>query len=201
MYINRPIKIYLKDLAGRRPAPGGGSAAALEASLGCALISMVLNYTILNKKYKNVKDRAKRDLSKIGNLLKKAEQLIDDDVTAYGELSMAIKKKTSTANSLQRLYKQACDVPYSLCKITNEALLLAKEIVGYGNRNLVTDTAIAALMLESAFFGAKFNAYINLKSINDEKYLETVHRTLSELEEKIPQLKEEILHLTEGVIS
>jgi formiminotetrahydrofolate cyclodeaminase len=205
MYIERPIKDYLKDLAARKPAPGGGSAAALEASIGCSLLSMVLNYTISNKKYENVRERAENDLAKAKTLLDKTMRLIDEDVLAYSRLSDALKQGSNAVGngrdrSLQSLYKKASDVPFSLCKIIGEAILICKGLVEYGNKNLVTDTAIAALMLESAFFGAKFNAYINLKYIKDEGYLKKVHEALSELEEKIPALKEEILHCAEGVI-
>ena len=31
MYIKGPVETYLNDLAAKKPAPGGGSAAALEA--------------------------------------------------------------------------------------------------------------------------------------------------------------------------
>jgi pyrroline-5-carboxylate reductase len=73
---------------------------------------------------------------------------------------------------MHSLYKKSCDVPYALCRIIGDAFLLCNGLVEYGNKNLVTDIAIAALMLESAFFGAKFNVYINLKYIQDEKYID-----------------------------
>ncbi|MFZ2357219.1 MAG: cyclodeaminase/cyclohydrolase family protein, partial [Candidatus Omnitrophota bacterium] len=34
MYKNKTLKKYLDDLAAKLPAPGGGSAAALNAALG-----------------------------------------------------------------------------------------------------------------------------------------------------------------------
>jgi formiminotetrahydrofolate cyclodeaminase len=200
MYIDQPIKKYLNDLAARTAAPGGGSAAALEASLGLSLMSMVLNYTISNKKYEGVRSRAVSDLAKTRRLFDIAARLVDEDVLAYGALSDAMKRYGPDAPELQPFYKKACDAPFSLCKMTGEAIVIARGLVEYGNTNLVTDTAIAALMLESAFFGAKFNVYINLKSIGDEKYLSEAHKTLSELEEKIPALKEDILHQSENVI-
>ena len=53
MYIDRPMREYLDDLAAKKPAPGGGSAAALAASMGVSLMSMVANYTAGNPKYKS----------------------------------------------------------------------------------------------------------------------------------------------------
>ncbi len=40
---------YLEQLSRREPVPGGGSAAALTAALGAALISMAANYSIGRK--------------------------------------------------------------------------------------------------------------------------------------------------------
>ena len=46
MYVKGSIEEYLNDLAARKPAPGGGSAAALQAATGVALMSMVANAAI-----------------------------------------------------------------------------------------------------------------------------------------------------------
>lgn len=200
VYAQGSIKKYLDDLAARRPAPGGGSAAALEAAMGCALMSMVANYTISNKRYKEVADKAEDCLNKSERLRDDLLRLVDEDVKVYGRLSEALKKFKKDSPELDRLYKEACNVPYEICKITDEALSLCGRLVKYGNKNLITDTAIAALMLEGAFFAAKFNAYINLKFIKDGDYIEEVHKILSGLEDKIPKLKEEILHRSEDVI-
>ena len=70
----------------------------------------------------------------------------------------------------------------------------------YGNKNLITDTAIAAIFLEGAFFSAKFNVYINLKYIKDIDFVGEVHKVLAPLEESMPVLKEEILEMCEEII-
>ena len=77
---------------------------------------------------------------------------------------------------------------------------ICEELAKVGNKNLITDTAIAAIMLEGAFFSAKFNVYINLKHIKDMDYIGKVHGVLAPLEEKLPALKAEILELCEEVI-
>lgn len=200
MYVNKPLKEYLDDLAARKPAPGGGSAAALEAATGCALLSMVANFTISNKRYEGFKGKAEKALSKSEGLRTRLMTLVDDDVRVYSELTEALKKYKKDSPEFGDLYKKACNVPYDICRVTGEALTLCRELVEYGNKNLITDTAIAALMLESAFFGAKFNVYINLKDIKDSAYVENVHKVIHELEERIPRLKEEVLHKSEEVI-
>ncbi|MFH1753276.1 MAG: cyclodeaminase/cyclohydrolase family protein [Candidatus Omnitrophota bacterium] len=200
MYINSALNEYLNDLAARKPAPGGGSAAALEAAMGCALMSMVANFTISNKNYEQFKERAESSLKRSEEFRKRFTEHIDEDVLAYTKLSEGFKKYDRDSPELGRLFKASCAVPYELCQMISDALTLCKGLVEFGNKRLVTDTAIAALMLESAFFGAKFNVYINLKYIKDKEYASTIRKTFSELDKKIPRLKEEVLHASQDII-
>ena len=62
------LKKYLDDLASNKPAPGGGSAAALTAAAGVALISMVANFTLGKEKYKSVEAKIKEVLQEAENL-------------------------------------------------------------------------------------------------------------------------------------
>jgi len=201
MYIDRPLKDYFEDLAARTPAPGGGSAAALAAATGVSLMSMVANYTIGNPKYKEFEER-------IANISLKAEQarsallgLIDEDVLAYSRLSKAMKDKPKGSPELEEAFKDALTPPFEICKIASDCLRHCALLADLGNKNLITDTAIAAIMLEGAFFSAKFNVYINLKYIKDIDYVGRIHGVLAPLEEELPKLKEEILEKCEDVIA
>jgi formiminotetrahydrofolate cyclodeaminase len=46
MYVKGPIIDFLDKLASSAPEPGGGSASALAAAIGAALVSMVANLTV-----------------------------------------------------------------------------------------------------------------------------------------------------------
>ncbi len=200
MYKDRPLSLYLDDLASAKPAPGGGSAAALEASAGCSLISMVLNFTLSNKRYLEYRQEASKDLRESERLRKDLTALIDEDVEAYGRLSSAFKAKQNNASAPEDLYRTACDTPLKVCAAAHESMNLLKKVARYGNRNLITDAAMAALMLYSAFLGARFNVYVNLKFISDNGYIDGVHRKLSETEVTMSQMKEDILHISEDII-
>ena len=201
MYINKSLKEYLDDLAAKQPAPGGGSAAALAASIGASLMSMVANYTVGNPKYKGVEEKIVSALMKVENFRAELEGLIDEDVEAYNRLSKGIKEFGKDSAKLDEIYKDAVTPPFKICMIANECLVLCKSLADHGNKNLITDTAIAAILLEGAFFSAKFNVYINLKYIKDMDYVEKIHKALAPLEDKIPELKEEILEKCEDVIA
>ncbi len=201
MYAKESIETYLNDLAARKPAPGGGSASALQGAIGAALMSMVANYTIGRPKYKNAEDKVKEILKRSEEARKKLQGLIDADAEAYGKLSKVMKKYANDAVKLDAAYKEAIVPPYEVCKISAECLKLCAGLVECGNKNLITDTAIAAICLEGAFFAAKYNVYINLKYIKDIDFIGGIHKVLQLLEEEMPKLKEDILEKCEEIIS
>jgi formiminotetrahydrofolate cyclodeaminase len=199
MYVKGPIDKYLDDLAAKKSAPGGGSAAALQAATGVALMSMVANYTVGNPKYKASEEDARQILKKSEDARKKLEAMVDEDVEAYGRLSK-VMAQTKDPAKLDPAFKDAVKPPYEVCLIAAEALRLCEKLVECGNKNLITDTAIAAICLEGAFFAAKYNVYINLKYIKDTDFIGRIHSALQPLEEELPKLKEEILEKCEEVI-
>ena len=78
--------------------------------------------------------------------------------------------------------------------------IAAKELAEAGNKNLITDIAIAAVLLEGAFLSAKYNVYINLGCMKDTDYIGKVHHVLAPLEGQMPKLKEEIVEVCEDAI-
>ncbi len=199
MYIDSPLKAYLDDLAAKKSAPGGGSAAALTASIGTSLMSMVANYTVGKPEYKGVEAKVAGILEKVRAFDAELRVLIDEDVAAYQKLSDGLKAAADDA-AKDELYKDAIAPPFMVCEITAKCLKLCKELAEAGNRNLITDTAIAAILLESAFLSAKFNVYINLGCIKDTDYISKIHHVLAPLEGQMPKLKEEIVEICEDAI-
>ena len=201
MYVDRPMKEYLDDLAARKPAPGGGSAAALAAAMGASLMSMVAAYTVNRPRDKAAGAKAAEILAKVQVYCKELRELIDEDAAAYERLTKEMKKCGDDTAKKDELYKDAGKPPFLVCELAHKCLLLCKELAQCGNGNLVTDTAIAAIMLEGAFFSSKFNVYINLACVKDTDYIAKIHKVLHPLEEKMPKLKEEVLEICEDVIS
>src|SRR3989338_11362745 len=91
MYIDEPIRKCLDDLAARTPTPGGGSAAALAASVGAGLMMMAANYTVGNPKYKDAEERLAAIMTKLERFGAELRDLIDKDVEAYKKLSKGMK--------------------------------------------------------------------------------------------------------------
>ncbi|MBC8436362.1 MAG: cyclodeaminase/cyclohydrolase family protein [Candidatus Omnitrophica bacterium] len=153
MYKDSSLKNYLDDLAAKLPAPGGGSAAALSAALGASLISMVVNFTLGKPKYAVYEKELKGILTKSEGLRNEFLNLVDLDVSAYKS----------------RNVRDALDVPFMLARLCFEAIKLCPPLLKKGNINLISDVAVAAVLLESAFSSAVYNVKINLKLIGDKK--------------------------------
>lgn len=200
MFVDKPLKDYLDELSARRPVPGGGSAAALAAAVGTSLMTMVGHYTIGTVKYKDNEPTVKALLYEVRKHDARLRGLIDEDAEAFGRLSAGLKACGRDEARRDELYKQAIEPPYAVCEITARCLELCKDLAILGNKNLVSDTAIAAHMLECAFFSAKYNVYINLECVKDIDYIARIHKVLLPLEERVPELKEEVVELCEEVI-
>ncbi|MBM3248132.1 MAG: cyclodeaminase/cyclohydrolase family protein, partial [Candidatus Omnitrophica bacterium] len=119
MYRNHSIKKYLDDLAAKKPAPGGGSAAALAAALGAALLSMVANFTVGKDKYKQFEQEIKGTLKKSEKIRKNLLELVDLDVITYNKVA---KNKKKSLALYQKSLKEAANVPLKITKNSIDAL-------------------------------------------------------------------------------
>lgn len=162
MYKTESIEKYLNDLAAKLPAPGGGSAAAMSAALGASLISMVVNFTLGKPKYAQFENELKKILDESERLRLEFLDLVDKDVEAYKSKDL----------------RNALDIPFMVCRLCSEGIKLCPSLIEKGNVNLISDVAVAAVMLEAAFSSAYFNVEINLKSIADKELSKGIRKEL-----------------------
>jgi formiminotetrahydrofolate cyclodeaminase len=174
-YKKRSLREYLDDLAARLPAPGGGSAAALAASMGVSLISMVVNFTLGKPKYAKYERGLKKILDESEELRREFLNLVDLDVVAYKSKNI----------------RDALDVPFMVCRLCFEGIKLCPFLINKGNVNLISDVAVAAILLESAFACASFNVEINLKSLNDKKLTSTITKELLKKQKIIKKIRQD----------
>jgi formiminotetrahydrofolate cyclodeaminase len=158
MYKNQCLRKYLDDLAARKPAPGGGSAAALVGSLAAALLSMVANFTIGKDKYKQYEKEINSVLRKSERIRKRLLQLVDLDVAAY--MCVVEARDKSEKHKKIALKKAAC-VPTEIARLCYEAINLCPILAEKGNKNLISDVSVAAEFLLAAFNSALINIEIN----------------------------------------
>ncbi len=174
MYRNHTLSEYLEDLSARLPAPGGGSAAAVNAAMGVALVSMVVNFTIGNAKYAKYETDLKDLLVRSEKLRLEFLKLVDLDVEAYKS----------------RNIRDCLNVPFMLARLCLEGMKLCPPLIKKGNLNLISDVAVAAVMLEAAFASAYFNVEINLKSLGDEKLASGIRKELDQKQARIKKIRQ-----------
>ena len=176
MYKDQSLKQYLDDLAAKLPAPGGGSAAALNAALGVSLISMVINFTLGKPKYAVYEKALQQTLEKSEKLRNEFLNLVDLDVIAYKSKNL----------------KDSLNVPFMICRLCYEGAKLCPDLIKKGNINLISDVAVAAILLESAFASAYFNVDINLKMLNDKKLARSIRKELDKKEKEIKKIRTKV---------
>ena len=173
MYKDASLKKYLDDLAAKLPAPGGGSAAAMNAAMGISLVSMVINFTLGKPKYAQYESELKKMLERSEGLRKEFLGLVDLDVTAY-------KSKNT---------RDALNIPFMLARLCFEAIKLCPVLIKKGNVNLISDVSVAAIFLESAFASAYCNVVINLKILDDKKLSAVMRKELDQKEKRIKRIR------------
>ncbi|MBI5873908.1 MAG: cyclodeaminase/cyclohydrolase family protein [Candidatus Omnitrophica bacterium] len=177
MYINQPIKKYLSDLAARIPTPGGGSVAALCAALASSLAAMTCRFTLGKEEYKKFETRLTKILNQSLYFEKRFASLVDEDVRAYasGDLDRAIQ------------------VPAEVCSLSYDLMKLIEEVIEKGNKRLVSDAALAAILAESSFIAGYLYIQANLKlSKGGTKRHELIVKKLRPLKKKMRAMRKKI---------
>lgn len=184
---NLSITELAEITASKNAVPGGGSIAALCGGLGAALVEMVSNLTIGNKKYTDVEATMILVREKALKLRNDLLDGIEKDSIAYAKVMSAYKlpkandeEKKIRSLEIQSGLKAAVLVPMEIAVKANKVIELSAEVVKHGNKNAVTDGLVSAMMARTATLAALLNAKINLGSINDELFVhemsEKVHR-------------------------
>lgn len=157
-YRNHTLREYLDALSARTPVPGGGSAAALTAATGTALVSMVAGYSQGKGKSKNVEKRIRGILTQSERIRKRLLALVDLDAQAYLKV---VKTRGASARLRRRALNGAAKVPREVCRLCYKAVQLMPYLVEKGNPHLMSDIMVAAEILFAAFHAARINVEIN----------------------------------------
>ncbi len=173
------IQTFLEELGSSSPAPGGGSVAAICASLASRLTEMVSNLTIGRQKFESAeKDMCQaRDVAR--SLSNDFMNLAKRDALAYNAFmrAMALPKNTEDERgireySMQEALKVSTLVPLEVLSLTRVLSANSLSVAVHGNPNAVTDAGVSALLAEASAKGAAMNVRINLSSINDHEFVE-----------------------------
>ena len=198
------IQEFLAKAASNSPVPGGGSVAALSASLAASLTEMVARLTIGKKGYELFEQEMKIIANEAFLLRKKFTQDIDNDANAYNDVMSAytLPKKTEEETlvrqqTIQDGLKQAALIPLDVAKGAAKLMESTGKTVEKGNKNAITDGAVAAMMAKTAALSALYNVKINLILINDETFVEEISKQVKHLEAEVVNREKEIRSLVD----
>jgi len=200
MLANLSVVDFLDETASNSPVPGGGSIAALSAAFSSALTQMVATLTLGKKGYEDVQEEAESVVKEAQRMKGFFVEYIDKDSDAFNEVMNAFKLPKDTderveyrKKAIQEATKLAALVPLDIAREAYKIMDIAKFVVEKGNKNDVTDGAVATMLARTAVLSALYNVRINLSSIKDKEFVEKIAREVDELESKVKLKEEEIL--------
>ena len=194
------LKDFLARTASGSPVPGGGSIAALSAAIAAALSEMVAHLTIGKKGYETL-EKEMQDIAKDAfQYRERFIKTIDRDSDAYNDVLTAFQlpkgtdqEQTHRKRAIQEALKEAALVPLDVARDAFKIIELAGKVLKQGNKNAVTDAAVAVMMARTAVLSALYNVKINLSTIKDTNFIKDVDKEVTHMESEIIKRERELL--------
>ena len=190
---------FVNLMASDAPAPGGGSAAALEGAVGAALTAMVCALTVGKKKYADVQELAVESQKKAEELKARFVDVMDRDTEAFNAVSAVFampkdtdEQKAARKAAMQEALKGCTKTPFEMMQLACETPEPTRSLVGRLNASAASDLGCSALSLRAAIQGAWLNVLINVSGINDEAFAAEYRKNGEALLAKALPLADEI---------
>jgi formiminotetrahydrofolate cyclodeaminase len=186
---------FVERLSSAEPAPGGGAASAIAASLGASLVAMVAGLSVGRERYA-AHAATHEEAAHVGReLAARFLDLADEDADAYAAFAAALKlpretdeQKAARSEAVHAAARLAAEVPLRCVEACLELARAAEALAGRSNRNASSDLNVASLLADAAARGAAANVLVNLPSIGDESYAGDLRNRVIELLEAIDSL-------------
>lgn len=158
---------YLDQLGAGSAVPGGGSAAAVAAAMGVALISMVVRISARKAQVDTDAARLLELLPELEQLRAKLGRLSQDDIEAYRDV-IAARKRAAPPVELERAYAHAAEVPLETAKAADRCLALFPEVSTRAWEMTRSDLDAGRALLEIGLRVALANVAVNLPELAGE---------------------------------
>ena len=176
------VERYLTDLASAAPAPGGGSAAALAAALGAALVAMTCRVTAKHA-------GGAPSVVRLGELAEEADSvrrrltaLANDDARVYSGVIAARRLPVpERQRAVQGALERATEVPERLAAESRNVLALCERIAPCARNSTLSDLGVAATLAQGALRAGALTARTNLDGIADGGFTGETTRRLDAL--------------------
>lgn len=193
------IQAFLDAAASNSPTPGGGSVAALVAALGASMTSMVASLTT-GKRFAEDETMMNDLANEMRAAISGFERLMEEDMASFQTYMDAFRmpkesdeQKRERQQALQQATVDATRVPMALAGTCSRLLDKSAQIVDRANKNVISDLAIAAILLEAAAQSALITVDINLGSLKDESLRSELTTERQRLAKTVTEIKNAVV--------
>ena len=189
-------------LASAEPVPGGGSAAAVAASLAAALVSMVASLSEGRPRYAEHAALHAEAIVAARGLAGRFLALADEDAAAYAGFGLAMRlpretdaEQAARREAIRAAARVASAVPFRTVEACAETVALAEALAGRSNRNAASDLEVAGLLATAAARAAAENVYVNLPLIEDDAFADDLRARTGERVDDVERLADGVREL------
>jgi formiminotetrahydrofolate cyclodeaminase len=165
---------WLGKLGSADPAPGGGAAAAVMASLAAALVEMVCNVSAGKPDLAGHEQHLAQVREAARELRAGSLALADHDAAAFTALLAACRlpgtspgEQAARREAVQSATLRAATVPLETAGNAAGVARLAAQLPGRSARSVLSDVGVAATCAAAAIDAAAVNVEINLRALTD----------------------------------
>ena len=205
------INKFIGDLESDIPAPGGGSVAGLIAALSGALNSMVYSLTVGKKSYnsldENTQTMIKDFQEKSLEFSKRSLELMDEDRENFLKLMDCFKmpketdeEKSARKEAIRKNTIKSMEAPLALARECVKFYENLNVMAEYGNKMLLSDLGISAILLHSAIESSIVNVKVNLNGLKNEEFFEEYDKEIKDIYEISEKEKNKISEIVNRVI-
>ena len=177
------IELFLSRLSSSEPTPGGGSAAALAGSLGCALGCMV-SALLLSRR--NVRPSEHRQLQgsrkALDRICARLKRLIREDAAAYDRL---VRAQRDGSRQMLRMRREAIGCPLEICAQVVGAMEILHRLSKRTGPYLGSDVQAGQALLRGAFDAAFSMVLVNLGAKDLGPWGRRIRINLSQLQRSV----------------
>ncbi len=186
--VGMSVRDFANETGSDKPAPGGGSIAALSGAMGAALGTMVANLSANKRGWEDKVEEFSPWAEKGQKIKDHLLLLVDEDtrafnaiMTAYGFPKDTDEQKKMRKEAIEKASKHATEVPLRTMIEAAEAIELLKNMADYGNPNSLSDSGVGVLCIKTAIQGCWLNVLTNANGLEDRAWAEEIVRRAEEL--------------------
>lgn len=200
-YSDMTLAEFIRLAASDSSTPGGGGIAALAGSLGAAMASMAINFTVGREKFAEHEEVLQKMLAVITPLMDELRAAVDADAVAFAGIADAYKlpraseeEKAARRAAVNSALDASMQVPLRVLRCCGKLAETLSEVAKRGNPNLLSDVEVAAIMTTAAARAALVNVYANSRSLatdaarEAEREGEALRRRIAALDEEVGEI-------------